>query len=41
MLATVADVGTGTRDADVELFVTLFEEDVDVVAAVVVFVLCR
>ena len=41
MLATVADVGVGTRDVEVAVFVALFGEDVDVVTVVVVFVLCR
>ena len=40
-LATVADVGVATRDVDVSLLVALFGEDVNVVAAVVVFVLRR
>ena len=41
MLATVAYVGVGTLEVDVAVFVALFGEDVYVVAAVVVFVLCR
>ena len=36
VLATVSDIGVGTRDVDV----ALFEEDLDVVAAVVAFVFC-
>ena len=37
MFATFVDVGVGTRDLDV----ALLGEDVDVVAAVVAFVLCH